>query len=99
MFAPENADADGRSVGEVAKARGVSPFDALLDIVIADELRTGITRDMPDDTAEDWTTRSEVWRHPHAVVGASDAGAHLDMMCGAIYSTPLLAHAAASTGW
>jgi N-acyl-D-aspartate/D-glutamate deacylase len=48
---------------------------------------------MPADTAEDWATRAEVWRHPHAVVGASDTGAHPDMMCGAIYSTSLLAHA------
>jgi N-acyl-D-aspartate/D-glutamate deacylase len=48
---------------------------------------------MPGDTKADWETRAEVWRNPDAVVGASDAGAHLDMMCGAIYSTSLLAHA------
>lgn len=95
-FAPENKDCEGKTVAEVMKARGAgheSSFDVLLDIVVADELRTGITPDMPGDTAEDWATRAEVWRHPHAVVGASDAGAHLDMMCGAIYSTSLLAHA------
>ena len=34
--------------------------------------------------------RAEVWRHPGAVIGGSDAGAHLDMMCGAIYTTALL---------
>jgi N-acyl-D-aspartate/D-glutamate deacylase len=92
-FAPKNADADGRSVGEVAAARGVEPFDALLDVVIADELRTGLSPAMPGDSAEDWKARAEVWQHPDAVIGASDAGAHLDMMCGAIYSTAVLAHA------
>ncbi|KZS86052.1 N-acyl-D-amino-acid deacylase family protein [Mycobacterium persicum] len=89
-FAPENADATGRSVGEVAAARGGEPFDTLLDIVIADELRTGLSPPLTGDDAADWKMRAEVWRHPGAVIGGSDAGAHLDMMCGAIYTTSLL---------
>lgn len=91
-FAPENADATGRSVGEVAAARGGEPFDTLLDIVIADELRTGLTPPAFGDESADWRLRAEVWRHPYAVIGGSDAGAHLDMMCGAIYTTSLLGH-------
>jgi N-acyl-D-aspartate/D-glutamate deacylase len=91
-FAPQNADAVGRSVGEVAAARGGDPFDTLLDIVIADELRTGLTPPPFGDDAADWQLRAEVWRSPHAVIGGSDAGAHLDMMCGAIYTTSLLGH-------
>jgi N-acyl-D-aspartate/D-glutamate deacylase len=89
-FADENADATGRSVGEVAAARGGEPFDTLLDIVIADQLRTGLSPPMGGDDAADWQLRAEVWRHPGAVIGGSDAGAHLDMMCGAIYTTALL---------
>jgi N-acyl-D-aspartate/D-glutamate deacylase len=89
-FAAENADATGRSVGEVAAARGGEPFDTLLDIVIADELRTGLTPPRTGDDLTDWQLRAEVWRSPHAVIGGSDAGAHLDMMCGAIYTTSLL---------
>ena len=91
-FAPQNSDATGRSVGEVAAARGGEPFDTLLDIVIADELRTGLTPAPFGDDAADWRLRAEVWRSPHAVIGGSDAGAHLDMMCGAIYTTSLLGH-------
>jgi N-acyl-D-aspartate/D-glutamate deacylase len=91
-FAPENDDATGRTVGEVAAARGREPFDTLLDIVIADELRTGLTPAPFGDDAADWRLRAEVWRSPHAVIGGSDAGAHLDMMCGAIYTTSLLGH-------
>ncbi|MEO3761623.1 amidohydrolase family protein [Mycobacterium sp. B14F4] len=91
-FAPENDDATGRTVGEVATERGKEPFDALLDVVIADELRTGLTpRPFGDDEA-DWKVRAEVWRNRDAVIGGSDAGAHLDMMCGAIYTTSLLGH-------
>ena len=88
-FAPENADAEGRSVGEVARARGVTPFDALLDVVVADELRTGLCPPFPENEA-DWVLRSETWRDPRVIVGGSDAGAHLDTMCGAVYSTSLL---------
>ena len=89
-FADENADATGRSVGEIATARGGQPFDTLLDIVIADQLRTGLSPPLTGDDAADWRARAEVWRHPGAVIGGSDAGAHLDMMCGAIYTTSLL---------
>jgi N-acyl-D-aspartate/D-glutamate deacylase len=89
-FAPANADATGRSVGEVAAARGAEPFDTLLDVVIADELRTGLSPPLTGDDAADWRARAEVWHHPGAVIGGSDAGAHLDMMCGAIYTTSLL---------
>ena len=34
--------------------------------------------------------RAQVWQDPRAIVGGSDAGAHLDTMCGAIYSTSML---------
>ncbi len=91
-FARENHDATGRTVGEVAAARGGEPFDTLLDVVIADELRTGLSpRPFGDDEA-DWKMRAQVWRNRDAVIGGSDAGAHLDMMCGAIYTTSLLGH-------
>ncbi|HXQ90276.1 MAG TPA: amidohydrolase family protein [Acidimicrobiales bacterium] len=88
-FAPANAACEGRSVGEIAKASGKEPFDALLDIVIADELRTGLRPPIGESEA-DWELRAEVWNDPRTVVGGSDAGAHLDMMCGAIYCTSML---------
>jgi N-acyl-D-aspartate/D-glutamate deacylase len=88
-FAPENADAEGRTVGEVARARGTTPFDALLDVVVADGLRTGL-RPPIGESEEDWVLRAQTWQDPRAIVGGSDAGAHLDTMCGAIYSTSML---------
>jgi N-acyl-D-aspartate/D-glutamate deacylase len=92
-FAPENAAYEGKLVSEVVESKGGDPFDVLLDIVLADELRTGLTPGgMGEASADDWKLRAEVWRDPRTVVGGSDAGAHLDMMCGAIYSTALLSH-------
>jgi N-acyl-D-aspartate/D-glutamate deacylase len=88
-FAEDNARYEGHTVGEVARQRGVAPFDALLDVVVADELRTGLRPPIPE-SEKDWALRAEAWVDPRAVVGGSDAGAHLDTMCGAIYSTSLL---------
>ena len=90
-FSPANAQYRGRSVAEVAAERGQEPFDALLDIVIVDELRTGLRPPSVPETPDDRAYRLEVWRDPRTIIGGSDAGAHLDMMCGAVYSTSLLA--------
>jgi N-acyl-D-aspartate/D-glutamate deacylase len=90
--APENRRYEGRRVADVAEERGGDPFDVLLDIVLADELRTGLTPSGIRETADDWKLRAEVCRDPRTAIGGSDAGAHLDMMCGAIYSTALLSH-------
>ena len=90
-FAAENEAFSGRTVGDVAASLGHDPFDALLDVVIADGLRTGISPPSPPMSEADWAVKTEVWRDPRAIVGGSDAGAHLDMMCGAIYSTEVLA--------
>jgi N-acyl-D-aspartate/D-glutamate deacylase len=87
-FTPETRAYEGRLVGDIAKERGQQPFDALMDIVLADELRTGLRPDFGGPEPEDvWKMRAEVWRDRRAVIGGSDAGAHLDMMSGASYST------------
>jgi N-acyl-D-aspartate/D-glutamate deacylase len=87
-FTPETRALEGRLVGDIARERNQADFDALCDIVIADELRTGLRPDFGGpEPADVWKMRTDVWRDPRAVVGGSDAGAHLDMMSGASYST------------
>ncbi len=97
IFDPSNADCEGRSVGEVAAERGQSPFDAMLDVVVTDRLRTGLRPPIPE-TEADWELRAKVWQDPRTVIGGSDAGAHLDVMCGAVYSTALLGEGVAKRG-
>ena len=90
-FAPEQRAFEGRTVGDVAAEWGMDPWDALCRLIVADRLRTGFAVPIPESDA-DWEARAEIWRDPRAVVGGSDAGAHLDTMCGAVYSTSLLGH-------
>jgi N-acyl-D-aspartate/D-glutamate deacylase len=44
-----------------------------------------------DDDSESWRMRAEAWNDPNVMIGGSDAGAHLDRMCGAPYTTGFLA--------
>ena len=91
-FAPNNKRYEGRQVSDIAAELGKEPFDALLDIVCSDDLLTSFTNTPFEPTEEDWQARAQVWRDPRAVVGASDAGAHLDMLDTFNYSTVLLEH-------
>jgi N-acyl-D-aspartate/D-glutamate deacylase len=92
-FSPENAGYTGRTVGEVAQERRQSPWDALCDIALADDLRTSFGIPIADSNDDDWKARTELWQDPRAVVGASDAGAHLDMFISAHYPTAMLSGA------
>jgi N-acyl-D-aspartate/D-glutamate deacylase len=90
-FAPANAGLAGRLVGDVARERRLDAVDAALDIALSDELRTLFVpvRVGADDAS--WKARGEILLDPRVVVGASDAGAHLDIGTAFAYSTKLLA--------
>lgn len=90
-FSPENEGLTGRRVGDIAAERGKGAFDTLLDIVIADELRTVLWPGATDADPESWELRRQAWKHPSVMLGGSDAGAHLDRMQGANYPTRFLA--------
>ena len=81
-FSAENEGLSNRVVKDIAAERGTEPFDTLLDIVIADDLRTILWPAPTDKTPLDWAMRTDVWNDPRAMIGGSDAGAHLDRMCG-----------------
>jgi N-acyl-D-aspartate/D-glutamate deacylase len=90
-YSAANEGLKGRVVRDVAIERGKSSFGTLLDIVIADELKTILWPTPQDDDAESWRMRAELWQDGRAMIGGSDAGAHLDRMCGAPYPTRWLA--------
>jgi N-acyl-D-aspartate/D-glutamate deacylase len=79
-FAERNQGCVGKTIGEIAEAEGKAPFDAMIDLAIADELKTQFMPPSGGDTQADWEARGRVWQDDRAVIGASDAGAHLDMI-------------------
>jgi N-acyl-D-aspartate/D-glutamate deacylase len=89
-YSAANEGLKGRLVAEIARERGVRDFFALLDIVIADDLRTVLWPGPTDDDPESWRLRAEAWDSGWTMIGGSDAGAHLDRMCGAPYTTEWL---------
>lgn len=77
---PRYAEFVGRTFGEIGAALGQSAFDALLDVAVADDLGTAIVPVPPGDDPESWAFREQMWTDPRIVLGASDAGAHVDMI-------------------
>ena len=90
VVAAENESYRGRLIGEVATEEGRAPFDVLCDIVVADELGTTFGEPPPVDSRADWEARLRVWRDGRAVIGGSDAGAHIDVQTGFDYPTRVL---------
>lgn len=91
VYSEANAGLRGRVVEDIARERGQDPFDTLVDIVLADDLRTILWPMPPDNDPASWELRAQVWADGRAMLGGSDAGAHLDRMCGAPYTTRFLA--------
>jgi N-acyl-D-aspartate/D-glutamate deacylase len=89
-FSEANAGLTGRIVADLARERGTEPFDTLLDIVAADDFRTVLWPRPTDNDEQSWAMRQEVWDDPRTMIGGSDAGAHLDRMCGSTYTTRFL---------
>ena len=83
----------GRKIGAIAEGQGKQPFDCMLDLAISEDLLTSFMPTPIGDDEASWKLRAKVWRDPRAVVGASDAGAHLDMIDTFAFSTVLLGNA------
>lgn len=84
----------GRSLLEIAQARGTDVIDVLIDVVMVEKLELFLV--LPSlapslgRSDEGWKVRASVWRDPRVMLGGSDAGAHMDLMCHANYPTVVL---------
>jgi len=83
---PRLKELEGRTVAEIAKERGKDGVDTFLDLPLEDDLQLIYTMarfDVPEDLLADSRT----------MIGLSDGGAHVDMLCDAGYCTELLGSA------
>lgn len=86
-YSEANRGLSGRVVRDIAQERGQDAFHCLVEICAADDLRTVLWPMPTDNDPASWALRAETWQHEDVMLGGSDAGAHLDRMCGAPYTT------------
>lgn len=87
---PENKKYEGRTVGDIAEELGKLPLDAMLDLALSDDLKTCFMPPAFGGDEETWSMRGDLWADDRTVIGASDAGAHLDMIDTFAFSTQVL---------
>ncbi|MBX3028233.1 amidohydrolase family protein [bacterium] len=86
---PENKSLEGRFLNDLASERGVTPADVMLDLAVAEDLKTEFA--MRDFMHVDPDGVTAILSHPRIHIGASDAGAHIAQFCGAGDTSYLLA--------
>jgi N-acyl-D-aspartate/D-glutamate deacylase len=80
----------GRTLQDIGTEQDKEPFEALLDLVCADGLRTTFSRPYAELSDADWKANVDAWRDGRAIIGGSDAGAHLDFTANFDYQVYLL---------
>jgi len=88
-WSPSRPDLQNLTVDEVAQRLGSTPTDALLDLAVADAFETQIASEMANGNDEEI---GRMLAHPHAMIGASDAGAHVLSNTDSCYAIWTLQH-------
>ena len=80
---------EGKTVGEIADERGADPNDTFFDLSVEDNLQVKFV--VPRANT-DHAGIGKLLKDTRTMIGLSDAGAHLDMLCESGYTTYLLGH-------
>lgn len=81
--------AAGRDLEALSRERGRDPVDVLLDLAVADDLETQVATVMRNGDDEQV---ARLVAHPAAMIGASDAGAHVMANTDSCYAVWTLEH-------
>jgi N-acyl-D-aspartate/D-glutamate deacylase len=80
---------EGKSIAQLASEQGKDGLDVFLDLAIEDELNTEFLLEAFNINEE---RVGELLTDPRVLIGLSDGGAHVEMLCEAGYCTYLLGH-------
>ena len=86
---PAHAALEQCSVADIAASTGRDPLDVMLDLALAEDLRTVFTAQLLNS---DEQAVARMLNHPHTLVTLSDAGAHLTFFNDAGFGLHLLGH-------
>ena len=90
--APDYEPLPAASLSATAAVRGVSPLEAILDALVADEGRALIYFPLFNYQGGSLEHLREMIEHPLALAGLGDGGAHVGTTCDASFPTTMLAH-------
>jgi N-acyl-D-amino-acid deacylase len=88
-YSPSRPDSVGRSLHDLAGESGAHPIDYLLDLAQADDFETQVATAMAN--ADDDGVAAQL-REPGVMIGASDAGAHVQFNTDSCYAVWTLQH-------
>jgi N-acyl-D-amino-acid deacylase len=88
-FLMEDPTGPHRSMAELARARGLDPVEAIIDIAVERDLRCFFVQPLFNENLDDVL---EMMRHPRSVVTFSDSGAHVSQIMDSSLQTHVLAY-------
>jgi len=92
---PAHARYEQQTVARIAADEARDPLDVMLDLALAEDLRTVFTAQLLNS---DEAAVGRLLTHPHSLVSLSDAGAHLTFFNDAGFGLHLLGHWARERG-
>jgi N-acyl-D-aspartate/D-glutamate deacylase len=87
---PSLKEFEGRALADIAAEQNITPLEVFFDLSVADKLRIYFLSPDIGNDEDSWRLRAELWNDPRTVIGASDAGAHLDSLDAFTYTTDLV---------
>ena len=97
-FTPETHGYEGRLVADIARGGGQGPLRRPARHRLCRRAADHLLPVATFPSADDWRAAASVWRDGRAVIGASDAGAHLDFIAYFDYPVYVLEHAVREHG-